>query len=461
MSPRFDVPTHALAALFWSAIGVSTLTAAYSALSARDLVYDGSFYLLAIAKDRNFHIFEPARLSVQVLQQIPAVFGARLGIDNLWTLGRLFSLGMSGWPVVLTALCWLALPRGEKNWIAGPFVNIIFAIPAASFIGISEGIIASCLVWLAVLLVMFRLAQPFGALMALVASTACAVAHEATVLCLLLIGWLAAARFTRLQGFPRFASALVAAFSATGAFYMALCIALPRSAVERGDFLVSILGGFVGSPSAPNVPAITGILAALFIAVARLARRLSTFVAATGVIAVLACGVVFAFAPSALASPSRFFAARGLPVALTTMLSVLFVLLHRRGTIPRQPVTRPEISILTALIFSQALMQAAATNLWHDFVNDLRTLVTTKHGVIPHTEAMAALNPSGNRFRRELLESWSVEPLSILLAAGGAVRAVVEPAATARWVPYRFAEPQTLPHLPQLDWSHFPATRGP
>ena len=180
MSPRFDVPTHALAALFWSAIGVSTLTAAYAALSARDLVYDGSFYLLAIAKDRNFHIFEPARLSVQVLQQIPAVFGARLGIDNLWTLGRLFSLGMSGWPVVLTALCWLALPRGEKSWIAGPFVNIIFAIPAASFIGISEGIIASCLVWLAVLLVMFRLAQPFGALMALVASTACAVAHEAT-----------------------------------------------------------------------------------------------------------------------------------------------------------------------------------------------------------------------------------------------------------------------------------------
>jgi hypothetical protein len=184
-------------------------------------------------------------------------------------------------------------------------------------------------------------------------------------------------------------------------------------------------------------------------------------VAALAVIAVLACGAVFAYAPGALAAPSRFFAARGLPVAVTTALSAVFVLLWRRGTTPSRFMTAPVIAIVMALTITQALMQAITTNLWRGYIGDLRGLVATKHGVISHTDAVAALDSDGSRFRRELLESWSVEPLSILLAPEGHVVAVVEPAATARWVPYRFDKPQTLPHLPQLDWSHFPAPRVP
>jgi len=74
---------------------------------------------------------------------------------------------------------------------------------------------------------------------------------------------------------------------------------------------------------------------------------------------------------------------------------------------------------------------------------------------------VASLDHDGSRLRRELLESWSVEPLSILLAPGGRILAVVEPAASARWVPYRFNDAKTLPHLPQLDWSHFAKMQEP
>jgi hypothetical protein len=76
--------------------------------------------------------------------------------------------------------------------------------------------------------------------------------------------------------------------------------------------------------------------------------------------------------------------------------------------------------------------------------------------VISHAQATAALHANGSRFRRELLQTWSVEPLSILLAPDGRVTAFVEAAPSERWVPYRPEEPKTLPHMPQLDWSHFP-----
>ena len=445
--------------LFWFAIGVSTLTATYAALSARGLIYDGAFYLIGIAATRSFHLVEPARVSVQVLQQLPAVLGIRFGIENLWTLAKLFSLGMYGWPVVLTAICWFVLPRGEKSWIAGPLINFVFAIPAANFIGISEGVIASCLVWLAVLLVMFRLSQPAGALAALAASAACAAAHEAILLCLLLVAWLAVAQIRHLNGFSRVVSMLVALVNIAGAMYMARWIAAPRSVIERGDFLVSVLGGFVGSPAAPNLAAIASVLAAVFVITMLVARRQSTNMAIVGVLVVAACGIVFALAPAALASPSRFFAARGLPIIVTTVLVGAFAWLRARGATPAPFVTRPVIAVALALILAQTSMQMVATSIWREYVSDLRGLVASNRGVISHAAAMSALDPDNSRFRRELLESWSVEPLGILLAPGGRVVAVVEPTRGARWVPYQWNKPQTLPCLPQLDWSHFAAPR--
>ena len=133
----------ALPALFWFAVGLSTLTASYAVLTARGLAYDGSSYLLAIAGDRSFHFVEPARVSVQLLQQLPVVLAARIGIQNLCTLARLFTLVMDVWPLAFTALCWFVLTGREKIWIVGPLINLVFAIPAANFIGISEGTIAS------------------------------------------------------------------------------------------------------------------------------------------------------------------------------------------------------------------------------------------------------------------------------------------------------------------------------
>jgi hypothetical protein len=456
-----NVETHRLRTIFWLVIAVSSLNAAFAIWNARDLVYDGSFYLLAIAEHHTFNLVEPARLSVQMLQQLPVVVAARFGIQDLWTLGRLFSLGMSGWPVVITSLCWFALPRQEKSWIAGPLVNLVFVIPAANFIGIAEGIVASCLLWLAAFLVTFRLNHPFTALAAFIVSLGCSVSHESAVLCLVLIGWSAAEQLRPLNGMPRIAAAGIIAVTLLGALYMARWIMVPRSPIERGDFLVSLFGGFLGSPRAPNFEAIASLIAALLIGIAFWTRRYASFAAVLGSIAVVGCAVVFAMAPDTFASPGRYFAARGLPVAVTTGLVAVFVLLRRRGATAAPLLARPYMIIFSALVFAQALMQAVTTSLWRDYVTDLRGLVATYHGVVPHTEAMASLGGYGSRFRRELLQTWSVQPLSILLAPYGRVTAVVQPADTERWVPFRLREPKTFPRMPQLDWSGFHARPHP
>ena len=410
---------------------------------------------LAIAAHHTFHFIEPARLSVQMLQQLPAVVATRFGIQDLWTLGRLFSLGMSGWPVVITTLCWFALPQKEKIWIVGPLANLVLIIPAANFIGIAEGIIASCLLWLALFLATFRLNHFVTALAALIVGLACSVSHESSVLCLALIAWSAAEQSKRARGLPRVAAVAIVTVTVLGALYMVRWITAPRSAIERGDFLISLFGGFLGSLRVPNLQAIASVIAALFIGVAFATRRYAAFATVIGSAAVVACAIVFAFAPDAFASPGRYFAARGLPVVVTTALAVVFILFRRRGMTVAPILSQPCITVFSALVLAQALMQAVTTNLWRDYVRDLRALVATHHGALPHAEAMASLGGYRSRFRRELLQTWSVQPLSILVAPGGRVTAVVQPAETEPWVPFRLHEPKTFPHMPQLDWSGF------
>lgn len=446
----------ALGRAFWLAIGLAAVTAAAAILAARDLVYDGSYYVLGIAAQRWFQLYEPARLVPELLQQGFAVAGAKLGIHDLWTLGVLFSLGCSGWPVVLTAACWFVLPRGQKSWSVGPLLNLVFAVPATSFIGIGEGIIASCLLWLAFLLIEFRSRNIVGALACVAATAAAALSHEAAALCLVVIAWAALLRLSDTRGFCRAALLVAALIALAGAADMARWILFPRSAVERGDFLVSMLGGFLGSPSAPNIPALASVVAAVACLAAWFFRGKWARAAAIIAIAIFAVLLaVLVIAPDTAIAPSRFFAARGLPVALTTLLAALFLFARRRGVTPVRFATAPVLAIVLALAVVQAAMQLIITEQWAGYTASLRGLVRSEAGIVPHDRAMRVINPQGARFRRELLESWSVEPLALFLAPEGHVRAFVAAAPGARWVPYDPEKPSMLPRAPGLDWSGF------
>jgi hypothetical protein len=452
---------RALARLYWTALALAVITGVYSILSARGLVYDGCYYLLGVAGHRTFQLIEPARTTVQILQQCLAVAGARLGIHDLWTLGVLFSAGASGWPLILTALCWFVLPRGNKSWIAGPLLNLVLAIPATSFIGIGEGIIASCLLWLAFLLIEFRMDKPAGALACVCATAACAFSQESAILCLLVIAAAAGFRISDTKGFCRLAALATTLLAAAAAANMLRWILFPRSTIERGDFFVSMLGGFVGSPAAPNIPVLASLVAAAAVVAVLRGRKTVARTCAAVAIAIIAGLLVLLLAdPDNMLAPSRYFAARGLPVALTTVLAAFFLLLKRRRQTPARFATSPVLAIILALAATQAAAQGMMTYQWNSYLQALRRMVAVQDGVISHAQAMARLDPRGTRFRRQLLEHWSVEPLSIQLAPRGQVQALVEPAPKARWVPYDPHNPSTLPQAQGLDWSQFVPRSG-
>lgn len=452
-----DARDAALTKTFWAAVVFATAAAVPTILSARGLAYDGAYYLLAVATRGEFQLWEPARHSVQFLQQVFAFAGGRLGFHDLWTQAILFSLATAGWPLVITALCWFVLPRGQKSWIAGPLVNLVFAIPATSFIGIGEGIIASCLLWLAFLLVVFRMERPAGAIAAVLVVAACTVAHESAVLCLVAIAIAAALQVRRTKGFCRAAAVIAGLLALAGAAYMLRWIVFPRSAIERGDFLIGLFGGFIGTRGAPNIPALASAFAAVGILVALLRPSLARWASAVTVLAPACAFALLWLAPDELISPSRYFAARGLPVALTTIVMIASLYLWQARRSPARFATGPVLFIFLTLAAAQAAGQIAITSGWTSYVQALHALVDTETGAIPHARAMAALDPAGSRFRREMLEHWSVEPLSILLAPGGDVRAVVEPAPAQRWIPYRLTDLRNLPRGRGLDWSHFRA----
>lgn len=459
LSGRHTEPSHSLRSLarvFWIALALAGAASIYAIVNARDLVYDGAYYLLGIAAHGDFQFFEPARRTVEFLQQCFAAAGARLGIRDLWTLGQLFSLGASGWPVVLTLLCWFALPQTEKSWMVGPLANLVFAIPAANFIGVSQTIIASCLLWLALFLVAFRLDRSLGAAAAVIATAACAFAHESAAIFLLLVAVLAASRLRLARGFARVAALAVILFSLGGAINMLRWILVPRSTIERGDFLVSLFGGFLGTPGAPNVAALASVASA-FAVIIVLARPGRAGVIATVVVlgALALAFLVLLFDPGQTIAPSRFFAARGVAIALSTVLAAGFLWLGHRERTPASLASGPVLAIVLGLSVFQFLAQDIMTANWSFYTHDLGKLVAERRGGIRYSDAVAALDPGGSRFRRELLESWSVEPLSVLLAPKGRVQAVVLAAPQARWVPYRLDDSATLPRAPALDWSGF------
>ncbi|HEY1615352.1 MAG TPA: hypothetical protein VGF97_16850 [Rhizomicrobium sp.] len=459
-SPVTD-DTLRLARLFWLAIAVAALCAVCAICTARDLVYDGAFYLLATAAHAHLRIIEPARAVVQGLQQCFAVAGERAGITDLFVLSRLLSLGISGWPVVLTALCWPVLPRAEKAWILGPLLNLAAVIPLTGFIGIGEGIIASCLLWLLFLLFAFRLREPWGAAAAILLAIACAFVHEAAFAFMAGLSLAALLRAWRAHGLERLAALCVAMVAGIAALYLLGWTLAPRSAIERSNFLFGLLGSFFGTGREPNLAALASTAAALAVAAMAWTRGRTSWPAwGAALIFVIAAGFMLAM-PDRLITPGRYFAARGLPVMFTTAAAAILYIAKERGVSPARFVTRPVAAILLGLILTQAALQLTMTERWWTYTGDLRSLVASRHGVVSFDESSRAINPSGSRFRRELLESWSVEPLSLVLAPHGQVQAWVEAAPFAPWVPYHADKPRSLPRAPGLDWSRFPTAGAP
>ncbi len=300
-----------------------------------------------------------------------------------------------------------------------------------------------------------------GIIAAIVLTAACGFAHEAAFPFMAGLSLLAAMRAFHASGRERIALITVAVLAALGTLHLVTWVVWPRDPLERSAFLDNGLRfSFVGTVREPNLPFLSSTAAAVAIGAAWIQRKrlgsgiwpVSFAFAAFAILIVL-----ITLHPDRMISPWRNFASRGLPVMFTTIAALATVLLRARGISPVRFVTTPVALILLGLMLTQTFFQLAMTERWQDFTNELRDFVSKRSGIIAFAESSRALNPGVTRFRRELLATWGIQPLSIVLAPGGHVRAVVQPDPKSRWYPYHLDGPGAFPEAPGLDWSHFKA----
>jgi hypothetical protein len=456
-----------IGALFCFALAAAGVAALHAGVEARDLNADGSYYLLYAVSSGGLALIEPARQTVQFLQQSFSFAAYLLGVTDLLTLGRLLSLGIQGWPVLLTGLCWFALPRGEKAWILGPLLNIAVVIPATSFWGIGEGIIASCLMWLLFFLVEFDGAGRWRLPAAVALAGACFTLHEAAFPFMFGLALLAGARASEARGLRRVCFILVALLAIAAAIHLLYLVIYPRDAANRDDFLHSLLTVITPQRFVTNLPTFAGLAVGLCLLLAhfpvyrseeqrqRLLLRASWW--SIGFFAVVA-GLFLAI-PEWITFTIGFHAARGLPVMATTVMAGAIHLLRRSGKAPDRLAPIPVRRVIAAIIPMHLVIQTVLTTQWASYRHDLSALVAARDGIIAWDAASSVLNSQQSRVRSKMVLDSTTHSLAIILAPEGHVRSIVDAPPNSAWTAYRLDDPATLPLCARgLDWSPYLTT---
>jgi len=176
---------------------VALAVSIYAALALRALYADGALILLHLIDTGTFAAWDPLRWTAQVLQEIPAMVGLRLGIDDPGPLGILLGLGMYGVPLAFLAGTYFVLPRGHRGFFLFPLFTYLAGSQAAGFAGCAEAPVATAYFWLMLFLIWFRTGGPIGRVAALLIAVPSPWLHEA----LALLGpLLAVAAILRLRG---------------------------------------------------------------------------------------------------------------------------------------------------------------------------------------------------------------------------------------------------------------------
>ncbi len=436
--------------VFSLAIILSTATMLYSVSEMRGMFADGSNYIVHTLASEAFYLLEPARQIVQLLQQSLLILGIQAGVTDLPTLARLFTLGALGWPIILTASCWLILPPGEKGWIIGPLINLVVLLPMTSLAAIGEGMIASCLLWIIFFLVLFRTHRIWGAVLTISLTALGAVTHESAAVFFVGIAAIATMRMCRTSGVERLTQFAISVAAAWSACYLISVILHPREAANRADFLNAVFAlTFLKQNGRINLTAVAGIIscASIFwITRAQHKGEESQPVVLTATISFfILAAALFLFWPEWTVTPAAQFSGRGLPVLGTTMLSFGLWAGWRSGMKPEFLLSTPALLVLCGLLLTQSVAQIVMTREWANTLGTVTRIIEQREGRVPWQTALEIAAPRNPILWKEMTWYSEIQALSLLLAPGGRVHALIDAPTSETWKPFQLDTPASLP----------------
>jgi hypothetical protein len=444
--------------VFLLAIISSTATMAYSVSEMRGMFADGSNYLVHILVSEDFYLLEPARKLVQLLQQSFLILGIRVGVTDLPTLARLFTLGALGWPIILTASCWWILPREEKGWIVGPLINLVALLPMTSLAAIGEGMIASCLLWITFFLVLFRTNSFWGTFFAVCFTALGAATHESAAVFFVGIAVIALARM-------RGGSAvhLLTQFAIFGAAIWSVCyltsvILHPRAPTNLVDFLIGFIALAFVERNGVNITAFSTIVAC--VSVLRVVftegngEEIRSIVMSFMSFCVVAA-MLFLFVPEWTITPVSQFEGRGWPVLGTTLLSFGLWAAWRSDVKPEFLLSKPALLVLCGLLLTQSVAQIMMTRQWATTAGAVTRVIARSKGLVPWRTALETADVLNPILWKEMTWYSEICAMSLLLAPEGRVHALIDAPANERWKPFRLDRPASLPKSRFWDATRF------
>jgi hypothetical protein len=454
LSKQFTLPNAFYFAtiqnVFLLAIIFSTATMLYSVSEMRGMFADGSNYIVHVLASEDFYLLEPARKLVQLLQQSLLILGIRVGVTDLPTLARLFTLGALGWPIILTGSCWFILPREEKGWIIGPLINLVALFPMTSLAAIGEGMIASCLLWIIFFLLLFRTHSIWGAILTVSLTALGAVTHESAAVFFVVIAAIAIMRMRDSSAAARLTQLAISVAAVWSACYLISVILHPREPANRADFLNSIFAlAFVKQNGRIDLTAVSTIIACASIFWITWAQHKGKESQPIVLTATISCFVLaaalFLFWPEWTVTPANQFSGRGLPVLGTTMLSFGLWAAWRSGMKPERLLSKPALLVLCGLLLTQSVAQIMMTRQWANTLGIVTRIIERREGRVPWRTALETAAPRNPILWEEMTWYSEIQALSLLLAPGGRVHALIDAPTSETWKPFQLDTPASLP----------------
>jgi hypothetical protein len=160
-----------------------------------------------------------------------------------------------------------------------------------------------------------------------------------------------------------------------------------------------------------------------------------------------ACTVA-ALAPVALPmliTPTLHYRARVLNAYLPPVVAMLFLLTLARP--PAASAWRFGLTIAAFLGSAQATWHVVAAREWNHYLAVFRSEVRERQGLVPYPESRLSRDSEEGHPIAGMNWNWTMPTMSILMAADGNVRSIVENPTHVPWQPFVADHPATLPDL--------------
>jgi hypothetical protein len=418
--------------------------------------------VVRILLKHGFNFEEPGRRAAEILYQWPVVLAVRLGVTDLATLARLYTIGCCYLVFASVIASWALLPAARKPLLLFPVLTILVAWLASCYASMVESHALVLWFWPALFALLFRHLERWWDLVVVVGlSLPMAVLYPTVVLLAPVLAGVALWRCRR-RALERFGGVwiAVAIWFVLVTALAAFLIVTPRDTVNRDSFLAQIeaLAFLYVRGEGVNWPLALALVALPLLLVCAWRPTLANRWVRLWLPPYLLLAAFTALAPIVAVSsfvPNLQHAARAWEApAVALLLPPLFA--HLSGRLRLDGTSRRLVLLVVVILAAgQITWQIAATAQWSGRLSLFRDVVAGGSGLMPIDATPLAQRRIGLQVVKPLEWGWTNPLLSIMLAPGGHVAAIV--AARPGWQPFDPSRPDDLPRLPGIDYTRYRA----